>query len=90
MRLYRWHEALVDAEKGYERQGIDALFDDWHVQNEHHAWMLYTLWETGDRKHLFDAGGYLDQDEGLLSDVATLAQMSALVRAEVRRNKPDG
>ncbi len=44
------------------------------------------LWETGDRHHLFDAGGYLDQDEGLLADVATLAQMSALVRAEVRRN----
>jgi hypothetical protein len=80
-----YHHAIKDAEKGMAETGTDPLWEDWTPPPDA-VYDLYMLWESGNRYNLPDAGGWLDQDEGLIQQIGTLATMSAIVRAEVRGN----
>lgn len=85
MWLTDWHRAKLEAEKG-GGPAVDALFDDWLPTNPKAARTLFMLMESTDWRHLPMDGGWLDQDECLMEDVALLSQMSQLVRSEVRGN----
>jgi hypothetical protein len=78
-----YHTAILDAENGFNETGTDPLFEDWTPPPDPVV-DLYMLWEAGGRQHLPDAGGWLDQDEGLINQLGLLAEKSAIIRAEVR------
>lgn len=80
-----YHHAIKDAENGLPETGADPLWEDWAPPPDA-VYSIYMLWESGGRYNLPDAGGWLDQDEGLIQQIGTLATMSAIVRAEVRNN----
>lgn len=63
--------------------GVDPLWEDWTPPSDPIV-DIYMLWEAGGRQHLPDAGGLLDQDEGLIHQLGTLAEKSAIIRVEVR------
>jgi hypothetical protein len=81
-----WNEARINAEKGKHPEGADALFEDWTIENIETAWRVWTFLDSIEWKHLPDPGGILDQDEHLMTDIATLARMSSLVREELKAN----
>lgn len=62
------------------------LFEDWCPAAPQTAWLLFTLMDSTEWKHLPDPGGLLDQDETLMADVALLSRMSALVYAQLEAN----
>jgi hypothetical protein len=76
-----WHTAVLQAEKG--GPAVERLFEDWAPPSPT-AWTLFTILEAKDWKHLPNGGGWCDQDEGLMEEIALLSQLSYLTEAEVR------
>jgi len=80
-----YHIAVKDAENNMVETGTEPLYEDWTPPPDPIV-DVYMLWEAGGRQHLPDAGGILDQDEGLIHQLGILAEKSAIIRAEVRNN----
>ncbi len=51
--------------------------------------MLYQFMDATDWKHLPGGGGWLDQDETLMTDITMLARMAGYVRAQLDVNEAE-
>jgi hypothetical protein len=57
------------------------------VLNPETAWIVWTLLESTEWKHLPALGGLLDQDEALMIDIGTLSSVSAAVEQMLKDEK---
>lgn len=62
-RLYRWHQ---------EQDSDNELPDIALLGDPERAWRAFTLMEATGWRYLPEAGGLLDQDEALMSDILTI------------------
>lgn len=84
-----YEQAKRDALKGRPRGDGSELFEDWSLHYPRAAWMLYQLMDATDWKHLPGGGGWLDQDECLMTDITILARMANYVRAQLDVNEAE-
>ena len=77
------------AEKGVFDADGSELFGDWCPTHPRAAWLLYSMTDALDMKHLPGAGGLLEQDELVMEDVALLRRMGAFVRAQLEADEAD-
>lgn len=68
----------------------EELYDDWCPHYPKAALLLYELMDATEWAHLPNGGGWLDQDEALMEDVAQIARKAQFVRAHVEVNEADG
>jgi hypothetical protein len=76
VRLLRWHQ---------RRRKDPVDLDDWTPPRDlEKAWTVWTLLESTGWRHLPMPGGLLDQPDALMSDVAIIAWLSAIVEKHVK------
>ncbi len=66
------------------------LFDDWTLYHPKASWLLFQWMDATEWKHLPNSGGWLEQDETLMTDLTTLARMASYVRAQIEANEATG
>lgn len=73
--MIRWHTAKKEALKGAREEP-----DDWDTPKDlEMAWGTWTLLEATGWRHLPFVGGLLDQPDVLMTDLATISWLSAIV-----------
>lgn len=82
-RLIKWHDRrykiITEGDQGEEEP------DDWDPPTDPEtAWTLWTLLRSIEWKHLPSEGGLLDQDEQLMSDIATIEWLSGLIEPMIK------
>lgn len=86
-KLIEHERAKRDALRGRPGGDGSELFGDWSLHHPRAAWMLYQFMDVTDWKHLPGGGGWLDQDESLMTDITILARMASYVRAQLEVNE---
>jgi len=59
------------------------------VDHPNAAWLAYILMDSADWQHLPDGGGWFNQDELLMTDIATLTRMASYVEAQIEADESD-
>ena len=77
------------ARKGKRIGDGSELFGDWGVSNPNAAWTAYVMMDSTDWQHLPDGGGYFNQDEALITDIAMLSRMANYVEAQIEADESD-
>ncbi len=61
----------------------------WDLLEPEAAWRVWTMLEATEWRHLPQAGGLLDQDEALMSDLAAIGARSSIVRQMIEIEKQE-